>query len=215
MTCRECLEQFSEMSADNVSASTALSIREHLKACPQCVDEARAFEHTLFILSASSQPLPTPQISDAMWQYCSEHVFQKVEAKRSNSRATRPGLAGWFARQPLWGWASLAGAFAILTATWFLAPHEDALNALNEEVNVYRNTPTMRAGLITFERPPASASALVNHHSAMAADPFTDNVGSTLVSYSATSSATSQATAPQTAAPQTITPHPAVTTPSR
>jgi hypothetical protein len=44
------------------------------------------------------------------------------------------------------------------------------------------------AQFIRFDRPPAAASPLINHHSAMAFDPFADHVGSTLVSYSATAS---------------------------
>jgi hypothetical protein len=184
MNCRECLEHFSSLSADHMSAPHVLSMREHLAACPQCRHEWQVFEHTLFLLSTSPQPLPGGQISDAMWCHCSEYIFQKVEAGRADRRAFgfSPGLRGWVTRQPGWSWATLGGALAILGAAWFMAPHDDvptmAVNNLDRQPQI--------GTLVTFERPSAAASGLVNHHSAMAADPFTDTVGSTLVSYSAT-----------------------------
>ena len=180
MTCRECLEQFPALSADDVSASSALTMRDHLESCPQCQQEWRVFEHTLFVLSTSLQPLPAPQASDAMWQHCSEHVFQKIEKQRLAHRSHRPGVVGWLTRQPRWGWATLGGELAVLGSVWFFTPHDtqpDALLPRRVSIPVTR---------VTFERPPAVASGLVNHHSALNADPFTDHVGSTLVSYSAT-----------------------------
>lgn len=176
MTCRECLEQFSDLSVDDVSISAAQLMREHMTACPQCQHEWVIFEQTLFVLSTSSQPLPGADASQAMWEHCSEHIFQKVETNRQR----QAGLAGWFARQPRWSWITFGAAVTILGATWAFAPHDEAINALRDSVS----TP---GTLITLQRPPAIASGLVNHHSAMNADPFTDNVGSTLVSYSATS----------------------------
>jgi hypothetical protein len=185
MNCRECLERFSSLSADHVSASHALSIREHLAACPQCQQEWQVFERTLFLLSTSSQPLPTAPASEAMWHHCSEYIFQKTEAERGNRRAPQlsPGLKNWAARQPGWSWATLGGALVILGAAWLLAPHDEALTAPVNDLGREAQIGT----LVTFERPSAATSGLVDHHSAMAADPFADSVGSTLVSYSATS----------------------------
>ena len=200
MTCRECLEKFSSLSADEVPASMALSIREHLAACPECEQEWQVFEYTLFILSSSTQPLPAPNTSEVMWQRCSEHIFHKVEASRLSadpnpnslkSGAARTGFWGWVTRQPGWSWATLGSAAAILGAVWWFAPHEEPLppqgnGAVPQLVNRSNDPGT----LVSFRRPPEAASGLVNHHSAMAADPFTDSVGSTLVSYSATTPST-------------------------
>jgi hypothetical protein len=209
MNCRECLENFSSMSADDVPASIAQSIRQHLAACPECEQEWQVFEYTLFVLSSSTQPLPAPDASAVMWQRCSEHIFQKVEAARVDtarasadrnpnsleSGAARTGFWGWATRQPGWSWATLCGAAAILGAAWWLAPHEEPAfspgNSNNGAAPQLVNRPNDPGTLITFRRPPDAASGLVNHHTAMAADPFTDSVGSTLVSYSATTPSTS------------------------
>lgn len=207
MTCRDCLEKFSALSADNVSQTSALSLHEHLQACPQCKDEWVLFERTLVVLSTSTQILPAPEASEQMWKSCAEHVFESVEKQRNGKRRTprRAGVLGWFGQQPRWSWASLAGAVAILAAAWFFAPHDETLNAIAGAGDALRNAPTSQAGLgpgalVTFQRPPAAASGLVNHHSAMAADPFADNVGSTMASYSATSPA--KAPSPTSAIPK-------------
>jgi hypothetical protein len=185
MKCRECLERFSALSADQVSASSALSVREHLAACEQCQHEWQRFERTLFVLSTSSQPLPAAPATEAMWLHCADYIFQKTEAGRGNRAAPQLtfGLRGWATRQPGWSWATLGGALAILGAAWLLAPHDEALMAPDTDLGRSASMGT----LVTFERPSPAASGLVNHHSAMAADPFADSVGSTLVSYSATS----------------------------
>lgn len=179
MTCRECLEQFSSFSVDNLPEAGALSVREHLEACPQCRQEWQIFEHTLFVVSSSTQPLPAPQTSIAMWQRCSEHIFQQVESERLRTHQQSSGFFSWFARQPKWSWATFAGAVAVLGAAWLFAPQEEAPAVVE--------LPNDPGALVMFQQPPAAAVGLVNHHSAMAADPFTDNVGSTLVSHSATS----------------------------
>jgi hypothetical protein len=184
MTCRECLANLSELSADNLAASTIQTIQSHLEACPQCQREWSVFSQTLFVASTISQPLPAPEASQAMWEGCCDHIFNKIESRRAAT-----GLHGWVVRQPRWGWVSLGGALAILGATWFLAPHDEAIDAITDNVNT--QFATNQAGindpgrLITFKRPPQGASSLVTHHSAMSADPLPDNVGSTMVSYSA------------------------------
>jgi hypothetical protein len=196
MTCRDCLGKFSALSADDISATSAAAIHDHLLACPQCQGEWVLFERTLIVLSTSTQPLPSAQASEQMWQSCADHVFKKVENRRT---ARRSGLLGWMTQQPRWSWASLFVALTILGAAWLFAPHDEAFNVLTDGVNtVWRNSDTSHAGfgpgaLVTFQRPPAATSGLINHHSAMAADPFADNVGSTLASYSATSPATTPA----------------------
>lgn len=185
MTCRECIHHLPELSADDLAVTSAQTLRKHLEACPHCQHEWSALSQTLYVVSTTSQPLPAPDVSQAMWEGCCEHIFQKVE----NQRHT-PGLHAWVVRQPRWGWVSLGGALAILGATWFLAPHDDALDVISDGINP-QIAATNQAGLdgpgrlITFERPPVGADSLINHHSAMTADPLPDNVGSTMVSYSA------------------------------
>ena len=161
------------------------------------------FERTLFSVSCLSQPLPSPLASEQMWHRCSEHIFQKVEAERNGTKQTlvansvaapeySGGISRWFSRQPRWSWATLGGALAILAGVWFLAPQDDNATFANSG-----NFPTQNDSpgeLIVLQRPSGATSGLVDHHSAMAVDPFTDYVGTTLVSYSATSPS---ATSPQ------------------
>jgi hypothetical protein len=87
----------------------------------------------------------------------------------------------------------------VFGAVWFLAPGD----ATGSNDSAGREVVTPETELVmfpspqsgeTFSNPPAGAAALVNHHTGMTVDPFTDYVGNTMVSYSAT--------APVSAAPR-------------
>lgn len=103
----------------------------------------------------------------------------------------RAGLWSWAALQPRWGWAAVGGALVVLGSVWWFTP-EPAAPTPPKGVLVLRSLPapgqeSAETGrLVSFEPPPPLASPLINHHAAMSFDPFTDHVGSTLVSYSAT-----------------------------
>jgi hypothetical protein len=204
MNCSECQAQLAELSAEALASEQSLAMRAHFEECAHCYGEWAIFERTLFLISSVEQPLPSPLASEQMWHRCAEHIFQKVEAERLNPRreysrqeevlrdsgaAESRGWRGWLARQPRWSWASLAGAFVVFGAVWFLAPG-DATSAdggreglAPESELVMLPTPVPSQALST---PPTGAAALVNHHTGMTVDPFTDYVGNTMVSYSAT-----------------------------
>jgi len=193
MDCRDCQAHICDLSADALPLAAADSVREHLTVCAACGQEMAMLEQTLFSVSCLSQPLPSPLASEQMWHRCSEHIFQKVEAERSGTKRAvtaspqappeySTGLSGWFSRQPRWSWATLGGAMAILAAAWFATPQNNAIFANNFPAQ--NDSP---GELVALQRPSGAASVLVNHHSAMSVDPFTDYVGTTLVSYSATS----------------------------
>ena len=164
-----------DYSADNLDAPTAAQVRRFLAECPDCKREWEAMQSTLLTVSALSQPVPTPAQSSAMWSKCAEKLHASIEAERL--AAQRPAWRQWLGVQPRWGWAALGGAVAVLGSVWLMGPQ-------NAPVSPADNSNPGQ--LVAFQQPPAMASTLVNHHSAMAFDPFTDHVGSTLVSYSAT-----------------------------
>lgn len=189
MNCRDCQAKICDLTADALPVPDADSVREHLTVCATCGQEMEFLQYTLFSVSCLTQPLPSALASEQMWHRCSEHIFQKVEAERTgvNSLATAgsPGFSGWLSRQPRWSWATLGGALAILGSVWMLAPHDDSATfADSGNFPTQDNSP---GELVALRRPSGAASGLINHHSAMAVDPFTDYVGTTLVSYSATS----------------------------
>ena len=175
MDCRQAQSRLADLSAEHLSSSSATELRAHLVQCPQCDQEWQVFQETLLILSVSTQPLPSQQQSRVMWDVCLQKVAEQVEQQR----AERPALWGWARRQPRWGWAAVGSAIAVFGGVWWLAPHEETAPAQ------FAASPDI-VQRISFERPPANASPLINHHVAMAFDPFTDHVGSTLISYSAT-----------------------------
>ena len=205
MNCNECQEKLADLSAETLADDQSIAMSAHFKECAHCYGEWAIFERTLFVVSTTSQNLPSPLASEQMWHRCAEHIFQKVEAERANSSSiesreySRPemseaqsaGWRGWLTRQPRWSWASLAGAFAVFGAVWFLAPGDAtvASDAAGREAIAPETELVMFPSPVpghTLTAPPSSAASLVNHHSGMTVDPFTDYVGNTMVSYSAT-----------------------------
>jgi len=193
MNCRDCQAKISDLSADALASSDAVLMREHLEDCRACKEEMAILERTLFSVSSATQTLPSALASEQMWHRCSEHIFQKVEAERAGAKQpiaaqreySLQGNASWFSRQPRWSWAALSGALAILASAWLFNSPE---SSSSPDFPVADNSPGQ---LVALQRPSGPASVLINHHSAMSVDPFTDYVGTTLVSYSATSNASS------------------------
>jgi len=186
MDCQSAKSGLALLSIEDVSSSdirepAVREIEEHLAKCPPCQNEWHVFQQTLLVLSTTPQKLPSAECSRAMWEACSRSIFDKVEAQRvpANVSSASWSLGTWFKSQPVWGWVTLSGAVAVFGAVWFLTPQSDA--------PVSPNSNATYTFVASGNRPSEVASPFVNHHSAMAFDPFNDHVGSTLVSYSATS----------------------------
>ena len=201
MNCRDCQTKICDLSADALESCDVVLMREHLEECSACKAEMAILERTLFSVSCATQNLPSPLASEQMWHRCSEHIFQKVEAERVGAKqpaAASPvpqreyslqGNTSWFSRQPRWSWTTLGGALMILASAWFFNLPE---SSSARSFPVADNSP---GELVALRRPTGAASVFVNHHSAMSVDPFTDYVGTTLVSYSATSNSSPNAAA--------------------
>ncbi|MBV9864969.1 MAG: hypothetical protein JO316_06440 [Abitibacteriaceae bacterium] len=201
MDCRQIESLLAKLSADDLPASKASAIWEHLTKCPECEQEWRLFQTTLTLLSSGPQPLITVEQSQVIWRNCSEKIHDKIEKERL--AAQQPAFFSWMRSQPRWGWAALGGAMLVLGGVWWLTP-QDAQETLNDQLNSHMAqvfpgqpndlpaaAPLASLGqpspgpLITFQRPPANASAMVNNHTIMAFDPFVDHVGTAIVSHEA------------------------------
>lgn len=185
MNCCDCHDRLADLSADILDARQAQAVQLHLEQCGPCAHDWVVFERTLFLVSTTSQELPSPLATEQMWHRCMEHIFEKVEAERLQETpaeyANVGGWRGWLARQPRWSWAGLAGAFALFGAVWFLAPQDEVMNP-NDGF-------PPEGQLVVLQNPPAMAAGLINHHAATTVDPFNDYAGKTLVSYSVSPSA--------------------------
>ncbi|HEX8235438.1 MAG TPA: hypothetical protein VF600_05735 [Abditibacteriaceae bacterium] len=183
MNCQRAKSSFATLSVEEMTSPSMRELQEHLAQCPPCLREWHIFQQTLLIVSTTTQPVPSAECSQAMWQECARCCMEKTEKKRLEAQRPawwRSPLGQWMSTQPRWGWAALGGSLAILGAVWFLTPQN------NTAPTSFATTDMPAGTFIRFERPPSAASPFINHHSAMAFDPFADHVGSTLVSYSAT-----------------------------
>lgn len=188
MDRREALLKLPELSAGCLDAPTEAAVRRWVEECPHCKAEWASLQSFVGALEGVPQVQPTEAQSRQMWSRCSQALFDKVEAERLKQQ--KPPLWSWARSQPRWGWAMLGGAVAVLGAT-ILAPDSSPVNSsANAPISVASVVGTQRDAsnpgqLQLFRRPPSYAATLVDHHAQMAMDPFSDRVGSSLVSYSA------------------------------
>lgn len=197
MDCRRAKTRLIALSTDSLPEKVRDELHQHFKACPDCHKEWLVVEDTLTTLSTTSQPIVTKEQTQRMWLTCSERLHQKIEAERIRGKRSSAGLfnparrpfafGGHSTRSMAWSWAALGGALAILGGVYFLTP-QAALPSDNAP-----SVPTLSAStagdpgaFIALGRSSDSATTLVDHHTSMVFSPFSDRVGSTLVSYSAT-----------------------------
>jgi hypothetical protein len=195
MDCRQALSRLADYSADGLDTPDAQELMRHLAHCPECDVEWKAFQQTLFRLSAAAQPLPSAEQSRRIWAACLEEVSRSVEHRREAQRQ-KPGF---FSLAPRWSWAMLGGAAAVFASVWFLAPRAENVT-----------TAPRTAELVTLQTPPSLMAPLVTHHAAFAFDAFNDHTATSLISYGATAP---DATAPGPAAPRNL-PNAAVSSPT-
>ncbi len=200
MDCLKVQSNLCEMSAELLPKAALSSMREHLSECTPCRREWQNFQQTLNVLSTATQPVLADGDSRRMWHQCSEQLHERIEQRRLAAR--RPGLWQWVLSQPRTGWAALGAAVVILGSVWVLGPADGQQAGTFSTSGLYssiQGSGTSSAGMgidlagepapasnVAFRRPSAEAASMINHHAAMAFDPFTDHVGTTLVSQSAT-----------------------------
>jgi anti-sigma factor RsiW len=179
MDSRQAQSLLPDYTAGCLCEADEAAVRKWIEECPDCQKEWHAIQTTLLVVSTASQPLLSAEESRRMWECCANKIFEKREAERLARQ--NPSLWSWIRMQPRWGWAALGGAVAILGSVWLLAPAPTT----NDGAPAFA-TASAAGDLKMFRQPPAATSGIVNHHAGTAMDPFTDHVGSTLVSASAT-----------------------------
>lgn len=183
MDRREALSKLPELSAGCLDAPTESAVHRWVDECPHCKAEWASLQSFLGALEAVPPVQPTPAQSRQMWSNCSQALFDKIEAERLKQQPQKPPLWSWARSQPRWGWAMLGGAVAVLGVA-ILSP-DSAPDSAPVSVASTQRGASDPGELQSFGRPPSYAATLVDHHAQMAMDPFSDRVGSSLVSYSA------------------------------
>lgn len=108
------------------------------------------------------------------------------EGDRRASIYSRSSRTGWFEGlrnvfSPQFSYA-LAGASALaLGAAYFMSPPEYV--GPPQVVVALPSLPTVSLRNVSFQVPPHATTGMLDYHSAMAFEPFSDHVGPTLVSY--------------------------------
>jgi len=188
---------------DEWTAQHTAALRNVVDACPHCSREWSFFQQSILIVSTTSQILPSPDQTRLMWQTCSTQIrlhptergveprvliSNPTASDTAAGKVSAPFWSGWFVQQPALGWAALGAAGAIFLGVWLLTPETSDVEPPMVAVAPLpelQNANDLEALSVSYQRPPAMASALVNNHSMMSSGPFSNYVGGSLVSYSA------------------------------
>src|SRR5674476_239802 len=131
MDCRQVESQLAMLSAEALPASTALQLREHLTHCSNCGHEWQMFQTTLLVLSTTTQAMPSPAQTEQLWQGCADYIFDRVEARRLQSKESSlivpagPAWWNWVRNQPRGGWVALGSAVAVLGGAWWFSAQDN------------------------------------------------------------------------------------------
>jgi len=199
--CHAALIELESLGLEEWTAQHTLALRHVVEACPACNQEWGFFRQSILVVSTTSQLLPSPDQTRLMWQTCSAQI-RRLPTERGveprfieSSPSAVPFWKNWFSPQPAsgsaFGWVALGAATALLAGVWFLAPDTSVSSApvvALAPLPQVQNANDLEGSAVSFQRPPAMASTLVNNHSMMGAAPFSNYAGSSLVSYSAVSS---------------------------
>lgn len=204
MDCNQTEAKFCEVSADACDEQTARAVREHLANCPPCEKKWREFENSMLACSTATQPVPTSAQTRAMWEACEKKCFTSAQVatpqRQSAPISVSQRIGNWFGAQPRWSLATLGAATAIFCGVWIssVMPASQVIsqNGTREYSRLVSRSIIDEVPLGTSDAraqmPPRDAAFFIDHHASMGFDPFTDHVGPTLVSFSASAPARSR-----------------------
>jgi hypothetical protein len=168
---------------------TEVSVHQSQKMWLTCLEHANKKAPALAEDVASDshhkvEVLPHPFRSDSSQR---EGDRRSVFASRSDS--SRNGDFGWFQGlksllRPSWGLALAGGSAAVLAAAILASPSPSTVPVTRSAMTLPPVPET--ASLVAFQTPPYATTGLIDYHSAMSFEPFSDHVAPTLVSYTAT-----------------------------
>lgn len=150
-----------------------------------CLEHAKAKNHSSAANSTQKvEVLPQPSHSG----------LSEGEGGRRNSpdfAGARRGTPGWLqllrnAFSPRLGYVTAGVAAALLGAAYFLSPTPAPQAPASRVAFSLPAMPEVRANLVSFQTPPHATTGMLDYHSEMSFDPFSDHVAPTLVSYTAT-----------------------------
>ncbi|HEX9998203.1 MAG TPA: hypothetical protein VGB45_13770 [Abditibacterium sp.] len=202
---RHALMELISYGVEELSNEDAAQLLSRIHECPECTGQWVLFEKTYTVLSQSGETEISVERSQKMWLACVEHAKHKAPAltesevlpgsSHSDSslregdrrRSTYPqSTSGWLgalknAFSPRLSYSLAAAATLVLAASLFFSPRPSgetsvaALPALPQA-----------ATAISFQTPPHATTGMLDYHSTMAFEPFSDHVAPTLVSFTAT-----------------------------
>ena len=200
---RHALMELISYGVEELSNEDAAQLLSRVHECPECAGQWVLFEKTYTVLSQTGETEVSVERSQKMWLACVEHAQHKVHSaaksevlpvsshRESSPREgdRRPSFASRFA--PRWLGAlnprfefALAGAAAlILAASLLFSPSSSSQTT---KVAALPSVPQSLTRPVSFKNPPRATTGMLDYHSTMAFEPFSDHVAPTLVSFTAT-----------------------------
>ena len=198
---------------EELSNEDAAQLMSRVHECHECTGQWVLFQKTYTVLSQTGETEVSVERSQQMWLTCLEHAqhnkqkqlahepqsevvsvsfrsdsSQREGDRRSPSATLRPlQLLIHSARRnfvPRLPYALAAGAFALLVSAYLASPNPDSgQNA--PRVALEAPLPTQFVASASFQAPPRATTGMIDYHSAMGFEPFSDHLAPTLVATSA------------------------------
>ena len=207
---RHALMELTSYGMEELSSEQAAYLLNRVRECPECTGHWVLFQKTCTVLSQSGETEVSVERSQQMWLACVEHAKKKVPALDGHSLDGQSGVMPISSRSdfsqpegdrqtssasPRWldllrnnfaprlGYV-VAGAAALALGAAYLAPAPQS--AAPRLVQTPALPPMTPLNLVSFRTPPRATTGMIDYHSAMAFEPFSDHVAPTLVSTTAT-----------------------------
>lgn len=198
---------------EELSNEDAAELMSRVHECHECTGQWVLFQKTYTVLSQTGQSEVSVERSQQMWLTCLEHAKHHQNAgQKISSHAEKSGVVSvsfrsdssqregdrrnqsaffapfQFLKQtlaPRLPFALAAGAVVLLATAYFAAPTSNSIESA-PRVASQIPLPLQEVSSANFQTPPHATTGMIDYHSAMGFEPFSDHLAPTLIATGAT-----------------------------
>lgn len=197
---------------EELSNEDAAQLMSRVHECHECTGQWVLFQKTYTVLSQTGQTEISVERSQQMWLTCLEHAkhkpqplaghadhksqsevvpvsFRSDSSQREGDRRPSPAFSSFpFLKHqflPRLPYALAAGSFALLAAAYFGSPRSDFVAPrIATQIALPSSDAAPQPG--NFVQAPRATTGLIDYHSEMGFEPFSDHLAPSLIAHHAT-----------------------------
>ncbi len=187
--CHECTGQWvlfqKTYTVLSQTGQTEVSVERSQQMWLTCLEHAQHNQHK----HKDSAHAPQSEVVSVSFRSDSDSLSSQREGDRRNPSATLHPLQLLIQRArrsfaPRLPYALAAGAFALLVSAYLAAPNPDSSQNA-PRIALETPLPSRFVSSANFQTPPHATTGMIDYHSAMGFEPFSDHLAPTLVATSA------------------------------